>query len=198
MDSGTNATPPPPKTVFLTVLSNSELQKTVKNRSLVAGGVAFEILQCWEDVHLQTSEYSQQVKYSGQVTTITENVQCSLSYPWDWSILCSGKCAVCSMKQSVRNVQCTLTGVKCTLNGAQCVVCSVQCAVFSVQRAVVDPSPQGVLVLRQQQQTSPLGRVSVYSTVHQGGYLYTLQHIREDISPWSHATDSSLALLHPN
>ena len=98
MDSGTNATPPPPKTVFLTVLSNSELQKIVKNRSLVAGGVAFEILQCWKDVHLQTSEYSLQDKYKGQVTTITENVQCSPSYPWDWSILCSGKCAVCSMK----------------------------------------------------------------------------------------------------
>ena len=51
----------------------SELQGTVENRSLVTGGVAFDILQCWMDDHLQTSVYSLQVKYKGQVTTTAEN-----------------------------------------------------------------------------------------------------------------------------
>ena len=46
-----------------------ELQGTVENRSLVAGGVAFDILRCWKDVHLPMSEYSLQVKYKGEVTT---------------------------------------------------------------------------------------------------------------------------------
>ena len=51
----------------------SELQGKFNNRSLVAVGVVFNILQCWKDVNLQTYEYSQQVKYKGQVTTTTEN-----------------------------------------------------------------------------------------------------------------------------
>ena len=49
----------------------SELQGTVENRSLVAGDVVFDILRCWKDVHLQTSEYSLQVKYKEEVTTTT-------------------------------------------------------------------------------------------------------------------------------
>ena len=60
----------------------SELQETVNNRSLVPVGVAFDILQCWKDVHMQTYEYSLQVKYKGQVTTTTAQLygcsrQCS-------------------------------------------------------------------------------------------------------------------------
>ena len=51
----------------------SELQGTVENRSLLAGGVAFDILRCWKDDHLQTSEYSLQGKYKGKVTNTTEN-----------------------------------------------------------------------------------------------------------------------------
>ena len=51
----------------------SELQGTVENRSLRAGGVAFDILRCWKDDHLQTSEYSLQVKYRGELTNTTEN-----------------------------------------------------------------------------------------------------------------------------
>ena len=51
----------------------SELQGTVENRSLVADGVAFDILCCWKHVYLKTFEYSLQVKYKGQVTTTTEN-----------------------------------------------------------------------------------------------------------------------------
>ena len=47
---------------------------TVENRSLVAGSVAFDILQYWKDAHLQMLEYSLQVKYKGKVTTTTENV----------------------------------------------------------------------------------------------------------------------------
>ena len=50
-----------------------ELQGTVENRSLVAGGVAFDILRCLKDVNLQTSEYSQQAKYKGEVTTTPQN-----------------------------------------------------------------------------------------------------------------------------
>ena len=52
----------------------SELQGTVENRSLLAGGVAFDILRCWKDDHLQTSEYSLKGKYKGEVTNTTENV----------------------------------------------------------------------------------------------------------------------------
>ena len=51
-----------------------ELQGTAENRSLLAGGVAFDILVCWKDDHLQTSEYSLQDKYKGEVTNKTENV----------------------------------------------------------------------------------------------------------------------------
>ena len=43
----------------------SELQGTVENRSLPANGVALDILRCWKDDHLQTSEYSLQVRYKG-------------------------------------------------------------------------------------------------------------------------------------
>ena len=93
--NGTNATPPASKDgVFncsellqLTVDSGApsrmarsstvhcqlELQGTVENRSLLAGGVAFYILWCWKDDHLQTSEYSLQDKYKGEVTNTTEN-----------------------------------------------------------------------------------------------------------------------------
>ena len=39
----------------------SKLQGTVKNRSLVAGGVPFYILLCQKDIPLQTPEYSLQV-----------------------------------------------------------------------------------------------------------------------------------------
>ena len=49
-----------------TVHCQSELQGTVKNRSLLAGGVAFDILRCWKYDHLQTSEYSLQGKYKGK------------------------------------------------------------------------------------------------------------------------------------
>ena len=51
-----------------------ELQGTVENRSLLACGVAFIIFRCWKDGHLQTSEYTLQVKYKGEVRTITGNV----------------------------------------------------------------------------------------------------------------------------
>ena len=51
-----------------------ELQGTVENRSLLVGGVAFDILWCWKDDHLQTSEYSLQNKYKGGVTNTTDNV----------------------------------------------------------------------------------------------------------------------------
>ena len=51
----------------------SEMQGTVENRSLVAGSVAFDILQCWKDAHLQTFEYSLQGKYKGEVTTKAAN-----------------------------------------------------------------------------------------------------------------------------
>ena len=63
-----------------TVHCQSKLQGTVKNRSLLAGGVAFEILQCWKDDHLPTSEYSQQGKYKGEVTNTMENR--AISVPW--------------------------------------------------------------------------------------------------------------------
>ena len=56
----------------------TELQGTVENRSALAGGVAFDILWCWKNYHLQTSEYSMQVKYKGEVTNTTENVECPL------------------------------------------------------------------------------------------------------------------------
>ena len=55
-------------------LCQSELQGTVENRSLVADGVAFDILRYWKDVHLQMSQYSLQVKYKGEGTSTTENV----------------------------------------------------------------------------------------------------------------------------
>ena len=42
---------------------------------MVAGVVVFDIILCWKDVHLQTSEYSLQVKYKWEVTTTTENVK---------------------------------------------------------------------------------------------------------------------------
>ena len=38
-------------------------------------GVAFDILRCCKDDHLQRSKYSQQGKYKGEVTNTTENVQ---------------------------------------------------------------------------------------------------------------------------
>ena len=53
----------------------SELKGTVEKRSLRAGCVAFDILWYWKNDHLQTSEYSLQVKYQGEVTTTTENAQ---------------------------------------------------------------------------------------------------------------------------
>ena len=56
-----------------TVHCQSELQGTVENRSLLAVGVAFDILRCWKDDHLQTSEYSLHSKYKGKVTNTTEN-----------------------------------------------------------------------------------------------------------------------------
>ena len=56
-----------------TIHCQSELQGTVENRSLLASGVAFDILQCWKDDHLQTSEYSLPGKYKGEVTNSTEN-----------------------------------------------------------------------------------------------------------------------------
>ena len=56
-----------------TVHCQLELQRTVENRSSLAGGVAFDILWCWKDDHMQTSEYSLQDKYKGEVTNITEN-----------------------------------------------------------------------------------------------------------------------------
>ena len=54
-----------PKTVFLTGkhFCQSELQGTVENRLLVAGGVAFEVFLFWKDDHLQTSEYYLHAKY---------------------------------------------------------------------------------------------------------------------------------------
>ena len=55
--------------------SQSELQGTVENRSSVPSAVAFVILRSWKDGHLQTSEYSLQVKCNGEVITTTENAQ---------------------------------------------------------------------------------------------------------------------------
>ena len=57
-----------------TVHCQSELQGTVENRCSLAGGVAFDILRCWKDDDLQTSEYSLQGKNKGEVTNTTENV----------------------------------------------------------------------------------------------------------------------------
>ena len=56
-----------------------ELQGTFENRSSVAGGMAFDILRCWQGFHVETSEYSLQVKYKLAVTTTSENgaVQCA-------------------------------------------------------------------------------------------------------------------------
>ena len=51
----------------------TELQGTVKNMPLVASDVAFDILRCLKDDHLQMIEYSLQVKYKGEVTTTTES-----------------------------------------------------------------------------------------------------------------------------
>ena len=95
--TGTNATPPAREhSVFncseqlrLTVDSGApsrmarsstvhcqlELQGTVEDRSLLVGGVAFDILRCWKDDHLQTSEYSMQGKYKGEVTNTMKNVK---------------------------------------------------------------------------------------------------------------------------
>ena len=50
-----------------------ELQGTAENRSLLVGGVAFDILVCWKDDHLQTSEYSLHDKFKGELTNTTEN-----------------------------------------------------------------------------------------------------------------------------
>ena len=54
-------------------LCQSELQGIVDNRSLVAGGMAFDILRCLMHDHLLRSEYSLEGKYEGKVTTTTEN-----------------------------------------------------------------------------------------------------------------------------
>ena len=56
-----------------TVHCQLELQGIVENRSSLAGGVAFDILWCWKDDPLQTSEYSLQGKYNGEVTNTTKN-----------------------------------------------------------------------------------------------------------------------------
>ena len=49
-----------------TVHCQLELQGTVENRSLLADGVLFDVLQCWMDDHLQG-------KYKGEKTNATEN-----------------------------------------------------------------------------------------------------------------------------
>ena len=59
-----------PETIV--VHCQSELQGTVENMSLLAGGVAFDILRCWNYDHRQTSEYSLKGKYKGEVTNTTE------------------------------------------------------------------------------------------------------------------------------
>ena len=59
----------------------SELQGTVENRSSLVGGVAFDILWCGKVDHLQTPGYSLQVKYKGEVTNTTENVEKPLASP---------------------------------------------------------------------------------------------------------------------
>ena len=56
-----------------TVHCQSDLQGTVENRSLLASGGAFYFLRCWKDSQLQTSEYSLQGKFKGEVTNTTEN-----------------------------------------------------------------------------------------------------------------------------
>ena len=58
-----------------TVHRQSELQGTVENRSLLAGGVDFDILRCWKDDHLKRSEYSQQGIYKEEVTNTMEIVE---------------------------------------------------------------------------------------------------------------------------
>ena len=76
-----------------TVHCQSELQGTVENRFLLAGGVAFYILRCCKVDHLQTSKYSLQDKYKGEATNTTENVQFVQSVQWvqfvqpDWAVL---------------------------------------------------------------------------------------------------------------
>ena len=65
-----------------TVHRQSELQGTVENRSSLTVVVAFDITGCWKEDHLQTSEYSQQDKYKGEVTNTTENVNAA---PTGWS-----------------------------------------------------------------------------------------------------------------
>ena len=80
----------PAKTVFSTVPRNSGWQWTVELRArwggvslstvsqsckeqLKIGGVAFDILRCWKDDPIQTSEYSMQGKYKRELTNTTEN-----------------------------------------------------------------------------------------------------------------------------
>ena len=67
-----------------TVHFQFELQGTVKNRSSLACVVAFDILRCWKNDHLQTSEYSQQDKYKGEVTNTTDNAPSSLRFLWTY------------------------------------------------------------------------------------------------------------------
>ena len=64
-----------------TVHCQLELQGTVENRSLLAVGVVFDILWCWKDDHLQTSEYSLQGKYRGKVTNTTEKYEDGILKP---------------------------------------------------------------------------------------------------------------------
>ena len=56
-----------------TVHCQLELQETVENTSSLAVGVTFDILWCWKDDHLQTSEYSLHDKFKGELTNTTEN-----------------------------------------------------------------------------------------------------------------------------
>ena len=53
-------------------LFQSELQRKVKKRSLIAGGLAFDIHRCLKDDPLQTYEFSLQFKYKGEVKTTME------------------------------------------------------------------------------------------------------------------------------
>ena len=47
-----------PDSEEFTVNCQSKLQEIVENKSLLASGVTFDILQCWKDDHLKTSDYS--------------------------------------------------------------------------------------------------------------------------------------------
>ena len=49
-----------------TVHCQSELQGTVEKRSLLAGCVAFDILRCWKDDHLLTSDILRRVNTKGK------------------------------------------------------------------------------------------------------------------------------------